>query len=245
MFVLIYAGSEFGYRIGKKRDGVPETLRSLIGGIGGATLGLLGLLLGFTLSMAISRWDARHDVIVDEANAIGTLWLRAGLLEPDARDEFRNTISAYLETRIALGDMNASLPELQALRAESEALQPRLWSAVEAANTPGRSPAVLTAVINATNDVIDLHELRLSSVTNHLPPISVITPLSVAIVALAFFGWSFGAVGQKNRSALVMLALLIVLVMSSIMDLNRPQRGWFRVTMAPLERLQASIAATP
>ena len=69
-------------------------------GIGAATLGLLGLLLGFTLSMAIARWDARRDVIVNESNAIGTLWFRGGLLDEPLRSELRDALREYTEARI-------------------------------------------------------------------------------------------------------------------------------------------------
>ena len=81
MLALLLASSEIGYRLGLAREGAPDSLRTLMSGTGAAMLGLLGLLLGFALSMAIARWDSRREVIVDEANAIGTLSLRAGLLE--------------------------------------------------------------------------------------------------------------------------------------------------------------------
>ena len=81
MIALLLAACEIGYRRGLANVGAPDSLRALMSGIGAAMLGLLGLLLGFALSMAIARWDTRRDVIVDESNAIGTLSLRAGLLE--------------------------------------------------------------------------------------------------------------------------------------------------------------------
>jgi hypothetical protein len=81
VLVTLLVGSELGWRVGHGGRLEDDALRTLVGGIAGATLGLLGLLLGFTLSMAVARYDTRRMVIVDEANAIGTLWLRAGLLE--------------------------------------------------------------------------------------------------------------------------------------------------------------------
>ena len=75
MVVVLAAACEIAYRAGSRKQVASDSFRSLMNGIGAATLGLLGLLLGFTLSMAIARWDARRDVIVNESNAIGTLWL--------------------------------------------------------------------------------------------------------------------------------------------------------------------------
>ena len=93
---------EIGYRAGTRWKDAPDSLRSQVSGIGAAMLGILGVLLGFTLSMAIARWDVRRDVIVEESNAIGTLWLRAGLLEDPLRDELRSALQEYTDTRIAL-----------------------------------------------------------------------------------------------------------------------------------------------
>ena len=77
MFALLLVACEIGYRLGLALQSPPDSLRALMTGIGGAMLGLLGLLLGFSLSMAIARWDDRRDIIIQEANAIGTLSLRA------------------------------------------------------------------------------------------------------------------------------------------------------------------------
>ena len=81
MLALLLAACEIGYRRGLANVGAPDSLRPLMSGTGAAILGLLGLLLGFSLSMAIDRWNTRRNVIVGESNAIGTLYLRAGLLE--------------------------------------------------------------------------------------------------------------------------------------------------------------------
>ena len=103
MVVLLVAAGEIGYRRGLFRRESKESVRSLMSGTGAAMLGLLGLLLGFTLAMAVSRWDERRDVIVDEANAIGTLWLRAGLLEAPLRNELRlASIENYLPAPLFL-----------------------------------------------------------------------------------------------------------------------------------------------
>ena len=78
MIAVLAVACEIGFRAGSAKRDAPDSFRSLMNGTGAATLGLLGLLLGFTLAMAIGRWDARRDVLVNESNAIGTLGLRAG-----------------------------------------------------------------------------------------------------------------------------------------------------------------------
>ena len=243
MVALLLAASELGYRLGLTREGARDSLRALMSGTGAAMLGLLGLLLGFALSMAIARWDTRRDVIVNESNAIGTLSLRAGLLEDPLRGRLREALRAYSDARIALGGSRSRPDELRAARRESEALHVVIWSVVESANRPTTANATLASLISSANELIDLHELRLASVENHLPPALFLLLLALGALSVAFLAWSFGAASHRGRVPMVLLALLIGAVLLLIMDVNRPQRGTIAVGVAPLERAAESIAA--
>ena len=243
MVALLLAACEIGYRLGLAREGTPDSLRTLMSATGAATLGLLGLLLGFALSMAIARWDIRRDVIIGEANAIGTLSLRAGLLEEPHRERLRETLRAYSDARIALGGSRSRPGELRAARRESEALHVVIWSVVESANRPTTANATLAALIGSANEVIDLHELRLASVENHLPPALFLLLLALGALSVAFLAWSFGAASHRGRVPMVLLALLLGAVLLLIMDVNRPQRGMVEVGVAPLKRVAETISA--
>jgi hypothetical protein len=242
MVVLLLASAEIGYRLGLAREGAPDSLRTLMSGTGAAMLGLLGLLLGFALSMAIARWDTRRDVIIDESNAIGTLWLRAGLLEDAPRDRLREALSAYGDARIALGGSRSRPDALRKARLESEALHVEIWSVVESANRPTTANATLASLIGSANELIDLHELRLASIENHLPPSLFLLLLALGALSVGFLAWSFGASSHRGRVPIVLLALLVGAVLLLIMDVNRPQRGAIDVGVAPLERAAESIS---
>jgi hypothetical protein len=216
-----------------------------VGGIAAATLGLLGLLLGFALSMAISRHDARRAVIVDEANAIGTLWLRAGLLDEPLESELRGAIRDYTDARVDLGRVGGDLERLRAARQQSATSEGAIWAVVERAAQPGASPAIVSSLIASANEVIDLDELRMSSLENYVPAPIILLLVGVAAIALAFFGWSFGAAEQRSTTSMVALAFLLTAVLTVIMDLNRPHRGMIRVGDESLVRLRKSIAASP
>jgi hypothetical protein len=243
MLALLLAACEIGYRLGSSKVDAPDSLRSLMSGTGAAMLGLLGLLLGFALSMAIARWDTRRDVIVDESNAIGTLSLRAGLLEEPLRGELREALRAYTDARIALGGSRSRPDALRAARIESEDLHTAIWSIVERANRPTTMNATLASLIGAANELIDLHEPRLASVENHLPAALFFLLLGVAALAVAFLAWCFGAASQRGRTPMLLLALLIGAVLLLIMDVNRPQRGRIEVGVAPLERVEEGLSA--
>jgi len=243
MIGLLVVSGEIGFRRGFRRRDSQDSFRSLMSGTGAAMLGLLGLLLGFTLSMAISRWDARRDVIVSEANAIGTLWLRAGLLEEPRRAELRDALRSYTDARVALGGSRGDRAALRAARSQSESLHGSIWSAVEDANQPGQSPAILSSLITSANEVIDTHELRFTSIENYLPAPLLLLLLGVAAVATGFLAWAFGAADQGGRKAIAMLALLIGAILLLIMDVNRPQRGRIEVGVESLERVAATMAS--
>jgi hypothetical protein len=242
MVVVLLAACEVGYRRGLANAGAPESLRGLMSATGAAILGLLGLLLGFALSMAIARWDTRREVIISESNAIGTLSLRAGLLEEPLRGQLREALRAYSEARVALGGSRSHPESLRTARQESEALHVVIWSVVESANQPTTANATLAALISSANELIDLHELRLASVENHLPPALFILLLALGAASVTFLAWSFGAASHRGRVPILMLALLIGAVLALIMDVNRPQRGVIGVGVAPLERAAHTIS---
>ncbi len=242
MVVLLVAAAEWGFRLGSRRRESQDSFRSLMSGTGAAMLGLLGLLLGFSLSMAVSRWDARQAVIVEEANAIGTIWLRAGLIEAPLREDLRNTLREYADDRIALGGSRSDREALRAARDESEALHASIWSVVERTNQPGQSNAVLSSLITAANDLIDIHELRIASIENYLPAPLFLMLLTVGAVAMSFLAWAFGAANQGGRIALLTLGLLIGAVLLLIMDVNRPQRGRINIGVESLERVAKTMA---
>ena len=233
---------EISYRAGTRWKDAPDSLRSQVSGIGAAMLGILGVLLGFTLSMAIARWDVRRDVIVEESNAIGTLWLRAGLLEDPLRDELRSALQEYTDTRIALGGSRGDLDVLRAAQSEGAALHAKIWSVVERADQPGTSPAILSTLIAAANELIDLHELRVASIENFLPAFLILLLPCITAAAVASLAWSSGATSERGRTPIFLLTLLICAVILLIMDVNRPQRGAIGVGVATLERVQESIA---
>ena len=242
MVAVLVVIVELVYRAGTRWKDAPDSLRSQVSGIGAAMLGILGVLLGFTLSMAIARWDVRRDVIVEESNAIGTLWLRAGLLEDPLRDELRSALQEYTDTRIALGGSRGDLDALRAAQSEGAALHAKIWSVVERADQPGTSPAILSTLIAAANDLIDLHELRVASIENFLPAFLILLLPCITAAAVASLAWSFGATSERGRTPILLLTLLICAVILLIMDVNRPQRGAIGVGVATLERVQESIA---
>ena len=158
------------------------------------------------------------------------------------RGELRESLRTYSEARIALGGSRNRPEELRAARRESEALHVVIWSVVERANRPTTANATLASLISSANELIDLHELRLASLENHLPAALSLLLLALGALSVAFLAWSFGASSHRGRIPMMLLAILIGAVLLLIMDVNRPQRGMVEVGVSPLERAAESIS---
>jgi hypothetical protein len=238
---------EAGYRLGRRRqDKTDEPDKSHTNALQGATLGLLALLLGFTFAMAVSRFDNRKTVILDQANAIGTAELRSRLLSAPhaatAASLFRRYVDAWLQYRAAGVDIAAvKAAENDAFRIESE-----LWNLARDATAvdPHSLPAGLFAA--AMNEVIDLHEKRHRSLEDHVPDTVILLLFAVSILALGQVAYSSGLSGRRRQIANVTFAFVIALVLVVILDVDRPRRGLIQVSQDSMLRLQESLKeATP
>jgi hypothetical protein len=148
----------------------------------------------------------------------------------------------YVDARIALAGPRNDLEALRTARSESETLHTQIWQAIEGVDQSSVSPATLSAVVTAANEVIDLHELRLASIENFLPVTLLMLQVGVAAVAMGFLSWSFTSASLRGRAAMLLLTLLIGAVLLLIMDLNRPQRGMVAVGVDTLERVKDTIS---
>jgi hypothetical protein len=238
---LLLLLAEFGYRAGRRLFVAgDEARRSQIGGIQAAVLGLLGLLLGFTFFMAIDRYDTRRDLVVREANAIRTVWLRGGLL-PEAhrqpvRDAIRESLDLRLRARAELGDPVRLADTVR----QTEAVQTRLWRHAEAASI--EAPNDITATfLDALNDMIDTGHERLAAARSRIPVGVWLLLLLVAAVGCWTSAYGTGANGVRSVLACALLPLLITVVIVLVGDLASEREGLISVSQQPLVDLQNSL----
>ncbi|MBX3388301.1 MAG: hypothetical protein KF691_02470 [Phycisphaeraceae bacterium] len=227
LFFAVLLMLELGRRIGKrrKREGM-DPGKSGTGPVDAAVFGLLGLLIAFTFSGAASRFDARRIQIVDEANAIGTAYLRVDLLPPESQPPIRELFRQYTDQRIAVYQ---AIPDLQRVRqtlADSQKTQSQLWQLGVSAARSASSPAVTSLVIPAMNDMFDLANSRTAAGFMHVPSIVFIVLLGMAGASALLAG--FGMATDKGPSLLhyVGFALVMSLVVLVILDLEFPRLGF-------------------
>jgi hypothetical protein len=230
LFFGMLALLETGRRLGVRRlTADPEGARQGVGAVEGAVFGLLGLLIAFTFSGAASRFDARRQLVVEEANNIGTAWQRLELLPSDASGELRELFRQYLDARIATYQ---KLPDLAAARAElahSIQLQGQIWTnAVGACRDAGSQPAHML-LLPALNDMFDIVTTRTEAATIH-PPLIIFAMLGVLALASALLA-GFGMAGARSRAwvHIIALAAVMALAVYVIMDIEFPRLGLFRM----------------
>lgn len=243
---FLFTAGEVGYRVGRRRRAsIDEATRSQIGTIEGGILALLGLLLAFTFSMAVSRFDARKQLVVAEANAIGTAILRGRLLPQPHRSEVADLFRQYLDVRLEAS--RAGLPGEPVPGPDERAarLQERLWSqAAGAAEKDAR--AVTTGLfIQSLNEVIDIKEKRKAALNNHVPTSALFLLVGVAALSVALVGYECGLGASRPTVEQMILSLLITLVILVILDFDRPQGGLIRVGETSMIDLKESLRKAP
>jgi len=240
--VAFLAVAELGYRLGA-RSRVPEGEESTsdLGATIGGLLGLLGLLLAFTFSMAGGRFDTRKTLVVEEANAIGTAWLRTDLVPEPQRAEARRVLRAYVQARL---DATVAGRRAEAM-ARSEQLQTELWTATAGAARAAPTPPVALFVASV-NEVIDMHARRVNAaLRNPIPPTIFGALYGVAILVLAAMGYARGLVSDRSHVATIVLTIVLAVVMLLILDLDRPYEGLLTVSQQAMMDVQKSMGSGP
>jgi len=243
LFVGMLACLETGRRIGAARKKEqPEGGSDGSGAVDGAVFGLLGLLLAFTFSGAAERFDNRRALIVQEANAIGTAWLRLDVLSPEARETLRGRFRDYLDSRLLV---YRKLPDLEAAQAElrrSAELQSEIWAlATQAARAEG--PPAPMLVLPALNEMFDITTTRTAAGFRHPPAVVFAMLAGLCLLSALLAGVGMG--GRPSRPWLHMgaYALVMSLAFFLIRNLEYPRLGLIRVDAADqvLVDLRASM----
>jgi hypothetical protein len=227
MLILLSVGRRIGAR---HLASDPKGARTGTGTIEAAVFALLGLLIAFTFSGAVSRFDDRRHLIVEEANAIGTAFLRLDLLpagaQPALREEFRRYVQYRLEVFRKLSDVRAAQEEL----AVATKLQGKIWSqAVAASHAEGAASSAQVLLLPALNQMIDITTTRSMALQLHPPLIIYGMLFLVALASALLAGYSMA--GGKDRKWLHVtgFALVIALTVYVILDIEFPRFGLIRV----------------
>src|SRR6056297_1614347 len=211
----------------------------------GAIMALLGLLLAFSFGSALSLLESRKSDIITEANALGTAYLRAAYLPEPSRSELMSALHDYARTRIIpeTGGI-VSTEDARAFIERSLAAQERLWPlTVDATTAEPLPPAIATFVDGAVNTVLDAHQVRMRSVSVPVSELSQVMVVVTALAALFLLGNRARMAGRALTWRTYTFAGLLVLVMVTVLDVQRASQGFIRVDQSALKATLAAMEA--
>lgn len=239
---LVLVAAEIGYRIGiwlQRRDPSSEGT-PLTGAVVGGMLGLIAFLMAFSIGIVIGQQNDRKVMVVTEANAVGTAYLRAGFLDGPDLSETRNLLREYVEVRLAAA---ADPTQLESAITRSEEIQGELWSTVEENVRQGKESDIMALYVESINEVIDVHTLRLAAVNLRLPRLLGIVLYAATVLSFLLVGVANSADGKRDLAAIALFALAFVAVLMIIVDLDRPQEGLLTVSQTALSDLLEQMTA--
>jgi hypothetical protein len=231
---------ELGFRFGRwrQRRTPDETESGPTGVLVGSLLGLMAFLLAIATGLAADRFDARRGLVLQEANAIRTTYLRAGYLPPAQGEQVRELLREYTPLRIATSDST----QLAANVARSVEIQTEIWAITEELVRTTENTDLLALYVEVVNEVIDLHQSRITAgVYARVPETIVLLLLAGSVLALGMVGYANGLSERRGLiSALVVIVALSV-VTTLVVDIDRPRDGLLQVSQQPLVDLANQI----
>jgi hypothetical protein len=238
-FLVLWGATALGAAL-RKRHPLDEELRQDFNIILAATLTLLGLLIGFSFSMASTRYDQRKTYEEAEANAIGTEYLRADLLPADAGAEVRTLLKQYTELRVRY--YTAGEADVPRIDAETAKLQRALWAAVLPQPSPPAPPAtpVTALTVAGMNDVLNSQGYTQAAWWNRIPISAGLLMVLIAICCNLMIGYSLRSASERSKLLLV-LPLVVSIAFALISDIDTPRHGMIRVVPQNLNALLASF----
>lgn len=236
---LLCLAMEVGYRAGRWRHARhPDEREQPVGAMVASVLGLLALVLAFTFNLAASRFEARRQTILEEANAIGTTYLRAQILPEPQRTTVTRLLKEYLDVRIR----GAQEGRIEELLVQSESLHKQLWA--QAVSVAEQTPnSIMTGLfIQTLNDTIDLHAKRVRvGLHNRIPLVIWVILISLAVLGLGAVGYQAGLGATRRSPAMLALVLAFASVLLLIADLDRVHEGLIRISQQSLIDVQTSM----
>ncbi len=233
MALAVFAGmlalTELGARLGRRRlPSDPDGARAGTAAAEAAVFGLLGLMIAFTFSGALQRFDARRALIVEECNAIGTAWLRLDLLPAAARAELQQGFRDYLDARLSVYQEPEDLPSAEASLARTSDLQQRIWTtAGPACSTAG--PQATMLVLPALNEMFDIAAERIAALENHPPALVFGLLIAMALACALLTGFGMAPSKLSHWTYRIAFAGVVSLTVYAIQDLEYPRLGLVRV----------------
>jgi hypothetical protein len=243
-FGVLLGTTALGILLGRRVRHLSDSLREPFGILQAALLGLVGLLLAFGLSLAVSRYEDRRANVVGEANAIGTTYLRAQTLYEPVRGRSLDLLVRYTENAVRLSNevpLSGAAGATQAAQAEQ---QRRLWALAGTALSERPRDSAPRLYVETLNAMIDAQTVRVAGLANRVPTAVLVLELLGSAVALGLLAAYLAIIG-RGVVAVTLASALVAFLLLVTADLDRPTRGMIRVPDTPLTSQLASMQRPP
>ena len=245
VFALLALAGEVGFQIGRLRVRGATLPDSQNAGVSTLTTGMLGFVaftLAVTIGIAQDRFEARRHATLDEANTIGTAWLRTGLAGTSG-NPIAGLIEEYARARLAY--LEAASPDAATgALAHANTLQNELWQ--RTLPLLAAMPAPLASqLVSSLNDMFDAELVQRYSMESRVPTETMLGLLLGAVLAVGALGYQMGLAGRKQLVLALLLLLMMSGAMAMIVDFNQPSAGFIHVNSAPLKWTIQGFAPSP
>ncbi len=243
-YLLLFALSiEAGFRLGRWKgpsaDVLAESRKAQAGTVLGAMLALVGFLVAFTFGMAGSQYDARRKLVIDEANAIGTTYLRAAHMPEPHRSNIRRLLREYAADRQIVAEEVSN-----EIKARAAQYHEKIWTESTMITQADRTP-VVAIFLQSLNETIDIYAKRVDVVLwKRIPDMLFVVLAFLSIVVMVLYGYWMGWSARRHVFPTALLVVAYATVFLLVVDLDRPRGGFFRVSHQPLIELSKSLDAT-
>ena len=234
MFGIVLGATALGTVVGRRVRHLSEALTEPFGVLQAAMLGVIGLILAFGLSLALSRYEDRRATIVEETNAIGTTYLRAQTLPEPIRSRSLDLLIEYTESAIRLADNVPGSAEEMAAAAQEQLIQRRLWALAGAALDAAPEAGAPRLYVETLNEMIDAQTDRVAALNNQVPSEILLLEILGASLALGLLAAYLTLVG-RGLLGVVLASMLVAFLIFVTADLDRPT-GYPRRHPAPPRR---------
>jgi hypothetical protein len=226
LMVVLELGRQLGLSHTKQRGSPNKGSAS----VEAAVFALFGLLLAFTFSGAATRFEHRRDLVVQEANSIGTAYLRIDLLDRQAQEKLYPLFKSYVQSRLdAYQSISSGQEEFKKKITLSSDIQNQIWQLATEGAARAKSPSVMNLVLPPINDMIDITSTRLAAMRNHPPPIIFVLLVAFSFACALIAGYSMSVDPRRNWLHMILFTLCVAGTIYVILDLEYPRYGFIRV----------------
>ena len=244
LFVVVFGATAIGVGLGRRHRHRSDTLREPFAVLQAALLGVVGLLLAFGLALAVGRYESRRADVVNQANAIGTTYLRAQTLAEPMRGQSLAVLVRYTDANIELTKVIPGSADDHRLSAQASVQERELWSLAGQALAQAPVDSAPRLYVESLNAMIDSRGVREAGLNNRVPTAVLVLEVGSAAIGVGLLAFYLSVLGRGFLTALIAASLVTLLLLVTF-DLDRPTRGLITVPATPLVSVRASMALPP